>query len=345
MPGSSAGDDFEADAGAPGFDNGSTAGTPPIYWGMVPAAGTGGQGGGVGAPAPGNDDSWVMPDENWATWPMPNAMSSGLPNPATYDVTLAGIVSDRVTGLMWQAEPLTAGLPWMETKVGCEMLMLGGYDDWRLPNRIELVSLMSFEAGSMTDSRAFPFQSPPERSYWSASAYAGDPSMQVWLVSGFSMATGYATTAGGEHSARCVRSTRPEPPEPHYGFSEGVVHDYWTGLSWQRQPPAYWQSLDEVSSYCEKLSLGGHDDWYLPSLKELLTIVDESRAFPAVDPELFPGTDEMLNGWFWSSTRFPTATPAPAAAPGLRFSDGAAANQPATTSLLPRCVRQSGSPN
>ena len=328
-------------AGAPNFDAGgaATAGSAPAFLGGssgAGAAGTAQAGSGV-AGAPGKPP---LPDYGWAAWPMPNAASAGLPNPASYDVSIAGVVTDQVTGLMWQAVPLTMALPWMETKVGCEMLVLGGHDDWRLPTRIELVSLLSFESESMTDSRAFPFQSPPEKHYWSASPYAADPSMQVWLVSGFGTQTGYATTAGGQHAARCVRSTRPLPPQPHYLPGPGVVLDKWTGLVWEREPPAYWQSLDEVSAYCRDLELGGRDDWYLPSVKELGTLVDEKRAYPALDPELFPGTEETLNGWFWSSTRYPETAPLPHAAPGLRFSDGIAASQDTDTSLLPRCVRQ-----
>lgn len=344
MPG---GDADDAQAGVSGFEVGgsgpATAGSAAAFAGSLgdPGGGGAGQAGsGVAGTATGGTPAWVPQDYGWAAWPMPNAASSGLPNPASYDVSVPGIVSDLVTGLMWQAEPLTAALPWMETKVGCEMLTLGGYDDWRLPSRIELVSLLAFEPGSMTDSRAFPLQSPPEQTFWSASPYASDPSMQVWLVSAFKLQTGYATTVGGERAARCVRSTRPAPSEPHYTLHSGVVQDRWTGLTWERQPPAYWQSLDEVRDYCAALVLADHDDWYLPSLKELLTIVDEKRAQPALDTTLFPGTDEVINGWFWTSTHFPVPSQQPLVAPGLRFADGLTEGQDTATSLLSRCVRQ-----
>lgn len=295
--------------------------------------GSGGSGAGGTATVPRTDFSFAL-------WPMPNAVSSGLPNPASYDTSMPGAVLDNVTGLMWQAEPLSMGLPWMETKVGCEMLVLGGYEDWRMPSRIELVSLLSFEAGSMTDSSAFPFQASPDLLHWSASPFAEDPSMRVWLVSGFSTQTGYATTVGGELPARCVRSTRLPPPPPHYDVQGPVVHDTWTNLVWQRTPPASYLSLGESKAYCHGLSLGGYEDWYLPSLKELLTLVDEKRAVPALDANVFPGSDELVNGWFWTSTLYPPEMAMPYVAPGLSFSEGSTMGQYETSLLLPRCVRE-----
>ena len=40
----------------------------------------------------------------WATWPMPNAPSSGLPHPQSYDTSVDGIANDRVTGLSWERD-------------------------------------------------------------------------------------------------------------------------------------------------------------------------------------------------------------------------------------------------
>ena len=40
--------------------------------------------------------------EQWAHWPMPNAHVAGLPNPHDYDMSTAGVVADRITGLRWQ---------------------------------------------------------------------------------------------------------------------------------------------------------------------------------------------------------------------------------------------------
>ena len=41
------------------------------------------------------------PAQSWATWPMPNAVLPGLPHPHDYETDVA-VVTDKVTGLMWQ---------------------------------------------------------------------------------------------------------------------------------------------------------------------------------------------------------------------------------------------------
>lgn len=52
-----------------------------------------------------------------------------------------GTVTDTDTGLMWQQETAPDGMNWQNALSYCEDLILGGYDDWRLPNVVELISL------------------------------------------------------------------------------------------------------------------------------------------------------------------------------------------------------------
>jgi len=53
--------------------------------------------------------------------------------------------------------------------------------------------------------------------------------------------------------------------------------------------------------YCENLTWGGTSDWRLPSVKELKSIVDNSRSGPAptIDITAFPATP---NFDFWTSS-------------------------------------------
>ena len=39
-----------------------------------------------------------------------------------------------------------------------------------------------------------------------------------------------------------------------------------------------YSNWEQALSYCENLSLGGRDDWRLPTAKELQSIVDYSRS-------------------------------------------------------------------
>ena len=50
-----------------------------------------------------------------------------------------------VDGLMYQNQPLTKRYTWQEAKNYCSNLTLGGYSDWRLPTRAELMKLGNIE--------------------------------------------------------------------------------------------------------------------------------------------------------------------------------------------------------
>ena len=81
---------------------------------------------------------------------------------------------------------------------------------------------------------------------------------------------------------------------------DGTVTDTSTGLVWQQETtgPMTWK---EALSYCKSLSLGGHDDWRMPGIKELISIIDYGRRNPAIDTTAFPDT---LSSHYWSATTY-----------------------------------------
>lgn len=52
-----------------------------------------------------------------------------------------GVLTDSVTGLMWQDPLFVERRSWFDAQAACEALVLAGYDDWRLPTISELRSL------------------------------------------------------------------------------------------------------------------------------------------------------------------------------------------------------------
>jgi hypothetical protein len=78
----------------------------------------------------------------------------------------------------------------------------------------------------------------------------------------------------------------------------GTVTDPSTGLMWQQESagPMFWE---EALNYCEGLSLGGYNDWRLPNINELESLVDYARYGPAIDTTAFPDT---MSSSYWSST-------------------------------------------
>jgi hypothetical protein len=67
-----------------------------------------------------------------------------LPNPR---FTVEGLcVRDNFTNLMWTIDVNVAGVAmnWYDALDYCESLSYGGYDDWRMPNAVEMRSLMDY---------------------------------------------------------------------------------------------------------------------------------------------------------------------------------------------------------
>ncbi|MBW2457725.1 MAG: DUF1566 domain-containing protein [Deltaproteobacteria bacterium] len=66
------------------------------------------------------------------------------------------------------------------------------------------------------------------------------------------------------------------------GVPDSVVWtDPGSGLTWQtvHQDPLTW---DDANAYCDQLTLGGHDDWRLPTISDLRTLV---RGCPTQSPD------------------------------------------------------------
>jgi hypothetical protein len=88
-----------------------------------------------------------------------------------------------------------------------------------------------------------------------------------------------------------------------YVWTDDTVKDYKTGLVWQRGTAEQRYKWADAASYCSGLNLGGFSSgWRLPSLDELMGIVDKSRSgSPYIDTDAFPNTS---SSWYWTSTPF-----------------------------------------
>lgn len=89
-------------------------------------------------------------------------------------------------------------------------------------------------------------------------------------------------------------------PAGRYTVSTNTVYDNVTKLTWQRTVSADMTWLTALST-CAGLTLDGHTDWRLPSIKELQTIVDRKASSPAIDATAFPGTPNVE---FWASSPY-----------------------------------------
>jgi hypothetical protein len=83
---------------------------------------------------------------------------------------------------------------------------------------------------------------------------------------------------------------------------DGTVTDNTTKLVWQQSTQSFYTQASG-GTYCSGLNLGGYTDWRLPSMVELLSLVDptrgDSNTVPAINTTAFPGSQPFP---YWSST-------------------------------------------
>ena len=234
-----------------------------------------------------------------AQWPMPNSAGLGLPNPADYDAqTTPGIVHDRVTSLDWLQTPGSEHYPRADALAHCAELSFAGFDDWRVPEFIELVSL--FNAVPNDADPLAPIYIAPtfaaEGRFWSNSAvnesglgrlldFTADGCLTVTACS-VGVAAKASDALGG---AFCVRSSQPPATSARYQSNGNAVADLRTGLVWLNVPAnEQTGSYDDAASVCAALGGGAR----LPSITELLSIV-----VPILDKKAFPGWPADAFAW------------------------------------------------
>ena len=132
---------------------------------------------------PYDGDIWYDRAKTWAT----NVMcvrGDALNEPVFTTQTIAGevVVNDSTTGLMWQQNYPHPSYTWVAALRYCKNLVYAGYDDWRLPNKNELASLLDFDK-SVAPYSDFPDM--PGFRLWSSSTYVRTAGVEVyasWIV-------------------------------------------------------------------------------------------------------------------------------------------------------------------
>jgi hypothetical protein len=75
-------------------------------------------------------------------------------------------------------------------------------------------------------------------------------------------------------------------PQPRFvvgiGVATNVVTDKLTGLMWLRAPPTNKYTRAQAVAFINGQTWGGYDDWRLPNVREILSLLDFSRSNPAL---------------------------------------------------------------
>lgn len=247
------------------------------------------------------------------------------------------LVQDTATGLIWPRSANLLGYPlsWAEALSAVAGLNREGFlgcADWRMPNRVELRSLIDHGRRQPALPDSHPFLHVFLGWYWTSTTKAGLPAYAwnvhleggrmfysrkdefrlLWPVRGCGAAlprTGQtecfdASGAGisclGSGQDGELRMGAPWPL-PRFERRAGEVLDRLTGLVWAEPVrivpgPLSW---DEALAAVRKA--GGQGGWRLPSILELESLVDAGHADPALPPEL-AGQAGMAAEGLWSST-------------------------------------------
>lgn len=244
-----------------------------------------------------------------------------------------GTASDATTGLMWaQCSEGQAGgdgcegepteMTFEDATAACDALVLGGFDDWRLPDRHELFSLIDPSAGIPNIGPELPNNGSSH--YWTASPVMPDGGTEGSYVWALALTNGPRLVWGrhgemapdaDQHAVRCVRLGPLARPMLEVTIPEPVrvVLDHESGLMWQgcRMDPTDEDTCDgeplealrfaDAASHCGELVLADFDDWRLPTAYEAERLVDETWTRPFIDRDAFPLT---LNGTheIWTAT-------------------------------------------
>ena len=273
-------------------------------------------------------------------------------NQPSYTLSASGnIVTDNVTSLMWtqssdldedgQTSDVDDKRSYDDAISHCSSLSLDGYNDWKIPDIKTLYSLIKFtglDASSYlgTDTsglttfldssftKAFGDQTASERiidaqyatttKYVSTTMNGDDTIFGVNFVDG--RIKGYPTykkltDTNNTFYVLCARGNESYGQNDFVDNNDLTITDKATSLMWEKDDFQSTDFEDAISS-CEASTTAGYEDWKLPNVKELQSILDYTRspdtnASGAIDP-IFNATSftneegEIDWGYYWSST-------------------------------------------
>ena len=92
---------------------------------------------------------------------------------------------------------------------------------------------------------------------------------------------GFRIPCNGTGQDGDIRAGMPWPWPRFIDNRDGTVTDRLTGLDWTKDAGAV-KPWPEAFDYVKALTTGGHSDWRLPNAIELQSLIDDSRAYPAL---------------------------------------------------------------
>lgn len=226
-------------------------------------------------------------------------------------------IRDNVTGLVWEVKT-TEGVSSVDNKftwqnrdqhvdtVNADALC--GITSWRVPSLTELLTIAyNGRSNPAADLQRFP--NAKSQSYWTSDGVSGVPD-NAWTVNFFS-GIGNSKTKASTFQVRLVAGNHQASQFEASRFvdnADGTLTDLVTGLMWKRCPEGLSGPDCSQGAASKKVwgvamktardsTYAGYDDWRLPNMKEMQTLVDVARDNPAQDQSVFPNPNLVLNYW------------------------------------------------
>jgi hypothetical protein len=266
---------------------------------------------------------------------------TGTPWPEPRFDVLGETVLDRLTGLIWtrNANPNSFPVTWREALENINAMNHDHYlgcNDWRLPNRRELRSLMSYQTKNPALPENHPFENIFLGWYWTSTSAAINPAY-AWYVhlEGARMfygrkdqyslfwpargrgndllrqtgqvhcydSRGEIISCSGSGQDAEFHHGRPWPV-PRFEVEKLTVVDRLTNLRWTRHAdnsagPVSWQQAFTVVHGLNRTRFARVAQWRLPNINELESLVDCSNSQPTL-PVGHPFVS--LRQGYWSAT-------------------------------------------
>jgi hypothetical protein len=215
-----------------------------------------------------------------------------------------GMITDTVTGLMWQKDSAPETYTWRDARQYVESLTLGGYDDWRLPTVQELSMLVDPAVKNPSPAIDTTYFADTRSDFYWTSTVGTRGLWKAWAVD---FSSGYVNYKGRMNTfyVRAVRGTTAASSLVDNG--DGTITDTSTGLMWQKDDAKNTYTWEQSKIYCDNLTLSGYTDWRLPTRNELQTLINYRCFNPAISMSFtpsfrnsyFPGT---AMSHYWTST-------------------------------------------
>ena len=287
-------------------------------------------------------DRWDCYDAQGEVIPCLNSFKNGnvkagaaWPEPRFSDHGYA--VLDHLTGLMWTKDASLTEFPlsWREALSFVDEMEQSnrfGFNNWKIPSKKELFSLVSHMQINPALPKGHPFVNVFNGYYWTSTEVSRYPS-QAWYIhfGGGRVFKGMKQSSymvwpvrealSDEDPVVGSREELPLPKVRFFDYGQSVI-DRYTGLEWTKDASPVsgsltWRAALRAVNVMNTEQTYGFSDWRLPNVRELESLTYIGSHSPALPPG---HPFEAVQEYYWTST---TSTFEPTYAWVLYMVDGA----------------------